>query len=163
MVWQTLIPVLGTLAGTVSGIALGGLVKSRHDSVGRVHEWQVAVVEIYGDLMSRLSSHYVAMWDLEAARIRGDEAEIATRLDASLQTRDAITKPHTQLVVLVSQLRPVIDLAVEKAYAMDTALDENARTEDRLSDRRKAAKAAVESLQTAMIAEMRSHGAGLPS
>lgn len=160
--WQNVITVATALLGTITGTLLGSMLKSKADTAGRVHAWQVSVVEIYGDLMARLSSHYVAMWDLEAARIRNDQVEIDTTLAASLLTRDAMTRPHAQLVVLAPQLQPHIDRAVHAVYEMDTALDEAGRTTERLTTQRRAAKAAMENLRTAMAAVMGRLGAGLP-
>jgi uncharacterized membrane protein YedE/YeeE len=161
-IWQTVITVLATLAGTITGTVLTSALKSRSDRVARVHEWQVEVVKIYGDLMTALSDHYAAMWDLEAARIRGDQAEIEAALAASLPTRSAITRPHVQLVVLASMLRTEIDAAVHTVYAMDTATDDTARTHDQLTARRHAAKTAMATLSTATAGVLVGLGAGLP-
>jgi hypothetical protein len=161
--WQTVITVVSTLVGTVTGAVVGSVLKSRADSAGRVHEWQVSVVEIYGNLMAALSNHYAAMWDLEAARIRNDAAAIESTLAATLVTRGAVTRPHTQLVVLAPMLRPQIDRAVQAVYAMDTALaDQSSRTEERLTASRQAAKAAMAALAAEMTAVMADLGAGLP-
>lgn len=160
-IWQTVITVASTLVGTISGTVLGSVLKSRADNAGRVHEWQVSVVGIYGDLLEALSNHYAVMWDLEAARLRGDAAEIESTLAASLVTRAAVTRPHVQLAVLAPQLRPQIDQAVQVVYAMDTALDED-RTEELLTARRRTAKAAMADLETSMAAVMVKLGAGLP-
>ncbi|WP_410640692.1 hypothetical protein [Amycolatopsis sp. lyj-346] len=159
--WQTVITVVAALFGTISGTVLGSVLKTRADTAARVHEWQVSIVGIFGDLMSALSSHYAAMWDLEAARIRDDQDEIDVALAASLVTRDAITRPRTQLVVLAPQLLPEINQAVAAVYAMDTAL-ETARTTEQLTVRRLAAKAALEVLETTTAAVMNGLGAGLP-
>jgi hypothetical protein len=161
-VWQTAMTVAATLMGTISGTLLGSVLKSRADRAARVHEWQVSVIGFFGDLVAALSSHYVSMWDLESARIRGDRDEIAAALAASLTTRDAITRPRVQLVVLAPRIRPGVDLAVRAVYAMDTALDEDSRTEDQLKARRLAAKAALEDLEVTMASVMTELGAGLP-
>lgn len=55
-VWQTVITVVSTLAGTISGVVLGSVLKSRADRAHRVHEWQVTVVGIYGDLLAALTA-----------------------------------------------------------------------------------------------------------
>jgi hypothetical protein len=161
--WQSVITVVAALIGTLGGTVLGAVLKGRADSAGRVHEWQVSIVGIYGDLMAALSSHYAAMWDLEAARIRGDHGEIDAALAASLVTRDAITRPRAQFAVLAPQLRPTIDQAVAAVYAMDTALQETARTDEQLTSRRLAAKAALEELETTTAAVLGDLGAGLPA
>lgn len=162
-VWQTVITVASALIGGTLGTLLGGWLKRRADREVRVHEWQVSVVEIYGDLMERLSAHYAAMWDLEAARIDGDPDTIATTLAASLLTRNAITKPRAQLDVLAPQLRPHVERAVHAVYAMDTALDPAHRTHQRLTAQRHAANAARNDLSTAMATVMADLGAGLPT
>lgn len=161
--WQTVIPVVAALVGTTSGTVLGAVLKGRADTAGRVHEWQVSVVSIFGDLTAALSSHYAAMWDLEAARIRGNREEIDATLAASLLTRDAITRPRAQFAVLAPQLRPQIDQAVTAVYSMDTALQETDRTEEQLTTRRLAAKAALEKLETTTATVMGELGAGLPT
>jgi RPA family protein len=161
--WQSVITIVSALVGTLSGTVLGSVLKSRADTAGRVHEWQVSVVDIFGTLMAALSSHYAAMWDLEAARIRGDQDEIDVTLAASLVTRDAITRPRAQLVVLAPQLLPQINHAVMAVYAMDTAVQETGRITEQLTARRLAAKAAMEKLETATAAVMRRLGAGLPA
>ncbi|CAM4025397.1 hypothetical protein KIPE111705_36980 [Kibdelosporangium persicum] len=162
-IWQTVITVVSTLVATVTGAVVGSVLKSRADSAGRVHEWQVTVVEIYGDLMTALSNHYAAMWDLEAARIRNNAMQIESTLAATLATRSAVTRPHTQLAVLAPLLRPHVDRAVQAVYAMDTALEDQAsRTEERLTASRHAAKAAMKALETEMAAVMAGLGAGLP-
>ncbi|MET8847988.1 hypothetical protein [Amycolatopsis sp. NPDC004625] len=160
--WQSVITIVSTLIGTISGTVLGGVLKSRADTAGRVHEWQVSVVEIYGTLMAALSSHYAAMWDLETARIRDDQDEIDVTLAASLVTRDAITRPRAQLVILAPQLLPRINEAVAAVYAMDTATHEAGRTTEQLTARRLAAKAAMAKLETTTAAVMGGLGAGLP-
>jgi hypothetical protein len=160
---QTTVTAAAMLVGTISGTVLGSVLKSRADRATRVHEWQVTVVTIFGDLMAAVERHYVAMWDLEAARLRGGQDEIEASLAASLTTREAITRPRVQLVVLAPRLRPHVDQAVQAVYAMDTALDEAGRTEDQLKTRRLAAKGKLARLENAMAAVMAGHGAGLPA
>jgi hypothetical protein len=162
--WHTMITVVATLMGTVTGTVVGSVLKSRADSAARVHEWQVAVVKIYGDLMTALSNHYAAMWDLEAARIRNDDTEINSTLAAMLVTRREVTRPHTQLIVLAPRLRAQINRAVQAVYAMDTATDDHtSRTHQRLTASRLAAKAARLALEADMASLMADLGAGLPT
>jgi hypothetical protein len=162
--WQTVLTAVFTLVGTVSGTVLGSVLKSRADSTRRVHDWQVAVVEIYGNLMTALSNHRVAMWDLEAARIRNHPVEMGTTLAASLVTRAEVTKPHAQLVVLAPQLKPVVDGAVRAVYAMDTATaDPASRTDERLTASRQAAKTAMNDLVAETASVLTALGAGLPT
>ncbi|MFD9966188.1 hypothetical protein [Amycolatopsis sp. NPDC058986] len=161
-IWQTVITVISTLTGTVLGSVLGSVLKGRADAAARVHDWQVTVVNVFGDLMNTLERHYVAMWDLEAARIRGNQDEVDAALAASLTTREAITRPRAQLVVLAPALRPHIDQATHAVYTMDTATDDEAnRTTERLEARRRTAKAALQNLETTTAALMGNLGAGL--
>ncbi|MEU3625672.1 hypothetical protein BS329_38855 [Amycolatopsis coloradensis] len=161
-VWQAVMTVAATLAGTVSGTVLGSVLKGKADKAARVHEWQVEVVKIFGDLMHALEAHYVAMWDLEAARVRGGQDEIDAALAASLTTRNAITRPRSQFAVLVPRLGSEVARAVGAVFAMDTAVDESGRSAERLAARRLEARAALDDLVTVMTALMARLGAGLP-
>lgn len=83
-------------------------------------------------------------------------------LAASLAARDAITRPRTPFAVPARSCarRPT---AVDAVYAMDTAVEDTARTSEQLTTRRLAAKAAIQQLETAMAAVMAELGAGLPA
>ncbi|MFI5591174.1 hypothetical protein ACIA5G_39410 [Amycolatopsis sp. NPDC051758] len=65
--------VITVMAGTITGTVLCHVFKNRADTAGRVHEWQVTIVAIFGDLMAALSAHYAATWDLDTrpAPLRG--------------------------------------------------------------------------------------------
>ncbi|GAA2665209.1 MULTISPECIES: hypothetical protein [Actinosynnema] len=158
---STLITTTAPLVGVFGGALLTSTLKTRSDQAGRVHDWQVTVVEVYGDLMRVLGDHYMTMWDLEAARLRGDAQEIATTLAATLVTRSAVTKPHAQMLALCPQLAEQIEGAVQGTYRMDTAMYPG-RSAEELTRRRLAAKAARETLSEAMVDLMRRIGAGLP-
>ncbi len=157
-VMQTVITVVAALAGTV----LGTLLKRRADKDGRDHEWHVKILEYSARLAYCFSRHRAAMWDLEAARLKGDQDEMDAALAASLVTRDAITEPEFQLTILVPQLETQISWTAQTIYAIDTATDPAGRTQERLDERLAAAKDAIGDLVTAMTALMRKLGAGLP-
>lgn len=161
-IWQTVITVVATLAGAFGGTIVGGVIKNRSDRAARVHEWQVTMVEIYRELMTALSDHRAKMWDVEAARLHGDEAEIAATSKAMEATRAAVTGPHEALVILAPpQLCEQIDAAVQATYAIDTWGNPE-RTQELLDRRLREAKSAHKQLARATAAVMRELGAGLP-
>ncbi|ACU35598.1 hypothetical protein [Actinosynnema mirum] len=117
--WQTILTILGTLAGASLGI-FGIVLKARAD---RRATAETVAVEAIADLVSALGDHRTAMWDLEAARSRKNEDEITTTLAASLVTRSAMSRPHVIAKLRVPALAAQIDAAVRATYDMDSAVD----------------------------------------
>ncbi len=46
--WQTVTTFVAALTGTIIGTVLSSVFKHRADTAGRVHEWQVSIVGIFG-------------------------------------------------------------------------------------------------------------------
>jgi hypothetical protein len=118
--WQTLIAVIGTLAGT--GIA--GLIQHRTTRNTHAETRRTAVVQAVAALNSALADHRRAMWVREDLRLSGasGEAYAAARAE-SHATRSAITAPHTTLAVLAPELAELADAAVQAAYDLRGADD----------------------------------------
>lgn len=147
-VWQSLIAVLGTLAG-------GGLASFAQARVARIARRETRrdarrseALEALAALATAVADHRRAMWLLEDARLSGmaDEVVRAAR-DESHTTRSAITAPLFRIGVLVPQLAEAAQAAVEATFAM-----RDASSQAVLQDLRAAARDAETHLTTAACA-----------
>ncbi|MER5371444.1 protein kilB [Streptomyces sp. NPDC002722] len=136
--WQTLIAVLGTLAGV--GITSGYQARAARTALqeARRTEGLTAVTT----LVEALADHRRAMWVREDLRLRGEDwADARTESHA---TRSAITGPLLQVQLLMPTVAPAAQEAARAAYAL-----RGAERDDILSQLRTAAITASDALVTA--------------
>lgn len=149
------------LGGSLGGIALKNRAESNARRDQRLFANQDSAVEAIATLLEVLGAHYAAMWDLEAARVRGEQAEIESTLAASLITRGAVTRPHTVAKSYIPALATRIDETVKAVYAMDSATDAS-RTAETVEARRAAAREAQRRLERETLTYFGQVGVGLP-
>ncbi|MFF3178219.1 protein kilB [Streptomyces sp. NPDC057900] len=110
--WQTLIAVLGTLAGT--GIA--GFMQHRASRTARQEARRTEGLAAVTALVEALADHRRAMWVREDLRLRGEDwAEARTESHA---TRSAITAPLLRVQLLMPAAAPAAQSAAQAAYAL---------------------------------------------
>ncbi|GAB3127454.1 hypothetical protein GCM10027160_52140 [Streptomyces calidiresistens] len=145
--WQTLIAVLGTLAGAVTTHLLGARAARR----ATLRRDQLAAVT---SLAAALADHRRAMWVLKAAEVSGaPETRRLEALETTHTTRSAITAPAIAVRVI---LPAAVDTAARSAIAATYAIRDAADAAD-LADRRQVALAAAEEFGTAASAYLRRH------
>ncbi|MFJ2876572.1 MULTISPECIES: protein kilB [unclassified Streptomyces] len=110
--WQTLIAVLGTLAG----VGITGTYQARATRTARAEDRRTAGLTAVTALVEALADHRRAMWAREDLRLTGqDWSEARTE---SHRTRSALTGPLLQVQLLMpSVARPARD-AADAAYAL---------------------------------------------
>ncbi|MYX75080.1 protein kilB [Streptomyces sp. SID3915] len=110
--WQTLIAVLGTLAGV--GITSGYQARAARTARQEARRTEgLAAVEA---LVAALADHRRAMWVREDLRLRGEDwADART---ASHATRSAITGPLLRVQLLLPAAAPAAQDAAQAAYAL---------------------------------------------
>ncbi|MFF5853999.1 protein kilB [[Kitasatospora] papulosa] len=136
--WQTLIAVLGTLAGV--GITSG--YQARAARTVRQEARRTEGLTAVTTLVEALANHRRAMWVREDLRLRGEDwAGARTESHAS---RSAITAPLLRVQLLLPAVAPAAQDAAQAVYAL-----RGADGHSTLNDRRTAALAASDALVTA--------------
>ncbi|MGW0545407.1 protein kilB [Streptomyces griseoincarnatus] len=137
--WQTVIAVLGTLAGVgiTSAFTARAARTARQDA--RRSEGLAAVTA----LVEALADHRRAMWVREDLRLSG--ADWADARTASHATRSAITGPLLQVQLLMPAVADAAQTAVQAVYAL-----RGADGHPILTDRRTAALKASDDLVAAV-------------
>lgn len=145
--WQTLIAVLGTLAGAITTHLLGARAARR----ANLRRDQLAAVT---SLAAALADHRRAMWMLKDTEF--SEAPEPRRLEAletTHTTRSAITAPAIAVRVI---LPAPVDKAARSAITATYAIRDAADTDD-LADRRRTALDAAEEFGTTAATYLRRH------
>ncbi|MFF3265313.1 protein kilB [Streptomyces sp. NPDC002932] len=110
--WQTLIAVIGTLAGT--GIA--GFMQHRASRTARQEARRTEGLTAVTALVEALADHRRAMWVREDLRLRQEDwADARTESHA---TRSAITAPLLRVQLLMPAAAPAAQTAAQAAYAL---------------------------------------------
>ncbi|MFF5639814.1 protein kilB [Streptomyces sp. NPDC012825] len=114
--WQTLIAVLGTLAG----VAVTGVFQARQTRAARIDAQRAEGLAAVTDLVKALADHRRAMWVREDLRLRNKDWTEARA--ASHATRSAITAPLLQVQILLPGIAPAAQAAAQAAYDLRGAL-----------------------------------------
>ncbi|MFF7013227.1 protein kilB [Streptomyces fimicarius] len=136
--WQTLIAVLGTLAGV--GITSG--YQARAARTARQEARRTEGLSAVTALVEALAAHRRAMWVREDLRLRGDDWSAART--ESHTTRSAITGPLLRVQLLLPAVAPAAQAAAKATYALRGADGETI-----LAARREAAITASDNLVAA--------------
>lgn len=136
--WQTLIAVLGTLAGV--GITSGH--QARAARTARADARRTEGLEAVTELVARLADHRRIMWMRESIRLDGGDWSAARA--ESHSSRSAITAPLLRVQLLMPTLADAAQDAAAAAYAL-----RGAERDDILSQLRTAAIAASDALVAA--------------
>ncbi|MCX4752010.1 protein kilB [Kitasatospora sp. NBC_01287] len=118
--WQSIITIVGTLAGAVTA----GLIQQRatrsERADARSETRRAERVQAVTALLVTLADHRRTMVLREEIRLtRGADADAyAAARTASHETRAAITAPHVTLSILVPELAAAAQAAVSAAYAI---------------------------------------------
>ncbi|GAA3015195.1 protein kilB [Streptomyces fulvorobeus] len=113
--WQTLIAVLGTLAGV-------GITSAHQTRAARTARQQALCTEglaAVTALAEALADHRRAMWVREDLRLRGEDWTCART--ESHATRAAITGPLLQVQLLMPAVATAAQAAAQAAYALRSA------------------------------------------
>ncbi|MFJ2884303.1 protein kilB [Streptomyces sp. NPDC087272] len=110
--WQTLIAVLGTLAGV--GITNG--YQHRAARAARADSRRTEGLTALTTLVEALADHRRAMWVREDLRLRGEDWTAART--ESHRTRSAITGPLLKVQLLMPTLATAAQTATAAAYAL---------------------------------------------
>lgn len=124
--WQSIIAVLGTLAGAVVAGALQQRSARASQIAARDAELRRDRLAAVQALAVAVADHRRAMWVREEARFAGaSQARVEELRDASHITRSAITAPHTAIRVLVADgaTREAASRAIQATYDMRNAMD----------------------------------------
>jgi hypothetical protein len=148
--WQSIIAILGTLAGAAVTALFQQRAAAAERRETRTADHRRDVLAAVTNLVTALADHRRAMWVREDARLSGTDAErLATLRDASHTTRAAVTAPHVTLTVLAPNLTAAVNDAVNSTYAL-----RGAETPELLDERRTAALAAADALTTTAAATL---------
>ncbi|MFJ1840017.1 protein kilB [Streptomyces sp. NPDC088175] len=110
--WQTLIAVLGTLAGV--GITSGH--QARAARTARADARRTEGLEAVTELVARLADHRRIMWMRESIRLDGGDWSAARA--ESHSSRSAITAPLLRVQLLMPTLADAAQDAAAAAYAL---------------------------------------------
>jgi len=113
--WQTLIAVLGTLAGV--GITSG--YQARAARTARQEARRTEGLAAVTALVGALADHRRAMWVREDLRLRGEDWAAART--ESHATRSAITAPLLRVQLLLPAVAPAAQAAAQAVYALRNA------------------------------------------
>ncbi|PZT75127.1 MULTISPECIES: pRL2-23 [unclassified Streptomyces] len=121
---QTLIAVLGTLAGTlVAGFVQARIAHTARNAT-RGDDRRRDCVNAVIDLAVALSDHRRAMWKLGEARLTGtDDERVQALRDEAHRTRGAITAPSARVQLLAPTAQEAARIAVQATYAMRNPQD----------------------------------------
>ncbi|WP_380278636.1 protein kilB [Kitasatospora purpeofusca] len=123
--WQSIVAIVGTLAGAVTT----GLVQQRgaraEREVGRADAARAQRAQAVTALLTALADHRLAMVLREEALLGWgvDSPVYAAARERSHRTRSAVTTPHTTLAILAPDLAPAAQAAVNATYAIRGAHD----------------------------------------
>ncbi|WP_420082957.1 protein kilB (plasmid) [Streptomyces sp. JL4002] len=125
---STLLPAVVAAVSALLGVALTTLLQQRaarqDRAEARAHQRQDSALAAVADLAAALDAHRLAMWVREEARLSGaDPDRIAGTRAASHETRQAISVPHTRLLVLAPDLDHAATQAITATYALRGAAD----------------------------------------
>ncbi len=122
--WETVIAVLGTLAGALLAGAMQQRQARAERAEARVQARRESLAAGVTALLVALADHRRVMWLREEARLTGAPADVvaAARAD-SHSTRAAVTAPQATVTLLAPELRPAIAEAVRATYALRAAAD----------------------------------------
>ncbi|MEU3084703.1 pRL2-23 [Streptomyces diastaticus] len=125
--WQTLIAVLGTLAGALAaGIMQARIARITRDAA-RADDHRREAIDAVTTLAVAVSDHRRSMWELGDAQLTDADADrIQALRDETHRTRSAVTAPAVRVQLLAPALQPTAHAAVQATYAMrqPTNLDE---------------------------------------
>jgi len=136
--WQTLIAVLGTLAGVAITSGYQAMTARRDRDAARRAEGLAAVTT----LIEALANHRRAMWVREDLRLRGEDWDDART--ESHATRAAVTAPLLRVQLLLPTLAPAAQAAARASFAL-----RGAAGRDVLDNRRSLALTASDELVAA--------------
>ncbi len=137
--WQTLIAVLGTLAG----VGITSTYQARAARTAQLEARRTAALDAVTALVEALAAHRRAMWVREDLRLRGQDW--ATARAESHTTRSAVTGPLLQVQLLMPAVGTQAQAAARAAYAL-----RGARSVDNLAVARTEALAASDDLVEAV-------------
>ncbi|MEU3084734.1 pRL2-23 [Streptomyces albidoflavus] len=127
IMWQTIIAVLGTLAGALAtGVVQARIARTARDAT-RSDDRRREAVQAVTDLAVAVSDHRRSMWELGDAQLTGaDATRVQDLRDETHRTRSAVTAPAVRVQLLAPALQPSAHAAVQATYAMrqPTDLDE---------------------------------------
>ncbi|MFF1505534.1 protein kilB [Streptomyces sp. NPDC058316] len=115
--WQTLIAVLGTLAGV--GVTSG--YQARAARTARLEDRRTEGLAAVTSLVQALADHRRAMWVREDLRLRGEDWEAART--ESHATRSAITGPLLRVQLLMPAVVTAAQAAAAATYALRGTTD----------------------------------------
>ncbi|MFF2604196.1 protein kilB [Streptomyces californicus] len=113
--WQTLIAVLGTLAG----VGITSAYQARAARTARQEARRTEGLAAVAALVSALADHRRAMWVREDLRLRGEDWAGARA--ESHATRAALTAPLLQVQLLLPDVAEAAQDAAAAAYALRSA------------------------------------------
>lgn len=117
--WQTLIAVLGTLAGALAAGLVQARIAHTARNAARADVRRRDSVNAVTDLAVALSDHRRAMWELGDARLAGaDTGRVQALRDESHRTRSAVTAPAVRVQLLTPEVQAPARIAVQATYAM---------------------------------------------
>ena len=122
--WPTAVAVLGTLAGAL----VAGGIQGRLAATARREALTVArrteALNAVTTLVAAIAAHRRAMWVREDLRLHdADPVRVEQARAASHDTRAAITAPLMLVTILLPQLAPLAERAVNATYALRSAPD----------------------------------------
>ncbi|MEW1754105.1 protein kilB [Streptomyces angustmyceticus] len=119
--WQSIIAILGTLAGVsvTAWFQQRGQRAERTATAAAAHRRDA--LDAVTDLVTALADHRRTMWLREDARLSGADWA-AFRADSHV-TRAAITAPAVRVTVLLPGLAATVQAAAAATYAMRNATD----------------------------------------
>ncbi|MFJ2751923.1 protein kilB [Streptomyces sp. NPDC087297] len=117
--WQTVIAVLGTLAGSAVTALLQRRALRQQAQITRENKNRDDRVNAVTAFAAVLADHRRTMWMREHRRLHAVPAEqLAEARAASHATRSALTAPHLALTLLLPELKEHANRAVEATYAL---------------------------------------------
>ncbi|MFI5986369.1 protein kilB [Streptomyces sp. NPDC051555] len=138
--WQTVIAVLGTLAGSLVTALLQRRASRLQAEIARQDKAAADRLTAVTAFASVLADHRRAMWVREHLRLNGAPGQqIADARAASHVTRSALTAPHLAVSLFLPTLQCPALVAVEATYAL-----RNASHLDQLTARRTEALSAMD-------------------
>ncbi|WP_030388305.1 hypothetical protein [Streptomyces sp. NRRL S-241] len=143
--WQTVLAVLGTLAGSAVTAVLQRGALHLQAQIAREDKAREDRLHAVTAFTAVLADHRRAMWLREHLRLTTAPTEQVTEArSASHTTRSALTAPHLAVTLLLPELQDAANRAVEATYAL-----RNAPHLDQLNERRNEALTATDAFTAA--------------
>ncbi|MBV1958096.1 pRL2-23 [Streptomyces sp. BV333] len=117
--WQTLIAVLGTLAGALAAGIMQARIARTAREAARADDHRRTAIDAVTELAVAVSDHRRAMWEVGDAQLTGADADRVQALrDETHRTRSAITAPAVRVQLLAPAVQAAARIAIQATYAM---------------------------------------------